>query len=93
MNNAHRNFFGLPGHALFLSLPPVLLAWSLIGFTVAIVAYTLQPVTTNPTTDVASTAITLVIFLLVLLCTTIAIHIFIRMWRWESRTWKTQIVT
>ena len=93
MNNAHRNFLGLPGHALFLSLPPVLLAWSLIGFTVAIVAYTLQPVTASPTTDVASTAITLAIFLLALLCTTIAIYIFISMWRWESRTWKTQIVT
>ncbi|EPT02768.1 hypothetical protein FOMPIDRAFT_1047503 [Fomitopsis schrenkii] len=93
MNNAHRNFFGLPGHALFLSLPPVLLAWSIIGFTVAIVAYTLQSVTASPTSDVASTSIALAIFLLVLLGTTIAIYIFIRMWRWESRTWTTQIVT
>ncbi|KZT65996.1 hypothetical protein DAEQUDRAFT_696245 [Daedalea quercina L-15889] len=92
MNNAHRNFFGLPGHALFLSLPPVLLVWSLVGLTIAIVAYALQPVTTSEVNDVASTSVTIVIFFLVMVCTGMAIYVFVKMWNWGSRIWKPKFV-
>ncbi|KAH9938540.1 uncharacterized protein B0H18DRAFT_18585 [Fomitopsis serialis] len=93
MNNAHRNTFGLPGHALFLSLPAVLLVWSLIGFTVAIVAYALQPISSDPATDVASTSVTIATFFAVLIFTALAIHVFGRMWRWESRLWTLKLLT
>ncbi|KAH9843919.1 uncharacterized protein C8Q71DRAFT_19389 [Rhodofomes roseus] len=92
INNAHRNTFGLSGHALFLSLPAVLLVWSLIGFTVAIVAYALQPITGDTVSDVASTSIIIAVFFVVLICTALAISVFVKMWRWDSHTWSLKFV-
>ncbi|EMD40643.1 hypothetical protein CERSUDRAFT_91380 [Gelatoporia subvermispora B] len=65
IHNARNNAFGLPGHAILLSLPPVLLVWALISFTVAVVAYTLQTITGGAEVDVASTWVTIIVFFLV----------------------------
>ncbi|KAI0832557.1 hypothetical protein BC628DRAFT_1414846 [Trametes gibbosa] len=42
LHNARNNALGLSGHALLLSLPPVLLVWSIVGFTAATLAYAMQ---------------------------------------------------
>ncbi|KAF8505975.1 hypothetical protein F5888DRAFT_1653380 [Russula emetica] len=42
LHNAHRGALGLHGHAVFLSLPPVLLVWGIIAFAIGFIAYTAQ---------------------------------------------------
>ena len=42
LHNAHHGVFGLHGHAMILSLPPVLLVWGIIAFAIGFIAYTTQ---------------------------------------------------
>ncbi|EED83622.1 predicted protein [Postia placenta Mad-698-R] len=52
--NARKQILGLPGHSILLSLPAALLMWSLIGFMVALSAYSLQSVTDGSMADIAT---------------------------------------
>ncbi|KAJ3549530.1 hypothetical protein NMY22_g853 [Coprinellus aureogranulatus] len=47
MHNVQNSAFGVPGHAILLSLPPTLLVWSIVAFTVAILAYIAQGATSG----------------------------------------------
>ncbi|OCH90690.1 hypothetical protein OBBRIDRAFT_581861 [Obba rivulosa] len=85
IHNAKNNALGLPGHAILLSLPPVLLVWSLIAFTIAVVAYTLETVTGGAKTDVASTWITVVVFILVCGAVFAGLYTFTIIWKWQSK--------
>lgn len=84
MNNARKQVLGLPGHSILLSLPAALLMWSLIGFMVALSAYSLQSVTDGSMTDVATTFIIFGVFFLVLCCMFMAVYTFSLMWRWRA---------
>ncbi|CCM04849.1 uncharacterized protein FIBRA_07042 [Fibroporia radiculosa] len=83
MHNARGRALGLPGHAILLSLPAVLLVWSLVGFTGAILAYALQNIASGTLVDVSWTWFLVGVFLLVLLFVTIGIHSFSVMWKWS----------
>lgn len=47
MHNIQHSTFGVPGHAILLSLPPTLLVWSIVAFTVAILAYIVHDATSG----------------------------------------------
>jgi len=42
MYNAQHNYLGYHGHAMILSLPPVLLVWAVVTFTASVLAYAMQ---------------------------------------------------
>ncbi|KAJ7591136.1 hypothetical protein C8J56DRAFT_934769 [Mycena floridula] len=46
MRNVQHSYLGYHGHALLLSLPPVLLVWAIITFTVSVICYTVQGIAT-----------------------------------------------
>ncbi|KAM5534280.1 hypothetical protein V8D89_012008 [Ganoderma adspersum] len=70
LHNARNNTFGLSGHAILLSLPPVLLVWSIIAFGAGTLAYTLQD-------SLGS--------LVVIVATIVGLYTFSTIWSWQSR--------
>ncbi|EMD40642.1 hypothetical protein CERSUDRAFT_111225 [Gelatoporia subvermispora B] len=84
IHNARNNTMGLPGHALLLSLPPVLLVWSLFAFTVGVGAYTLQPITGGSSIDVASAWIVFGAFVIILICVLAGLYTFSIIWKWQT---------
>ncbi|KAI0750938.1 hypothetical protein C8Q80DRAFT_1154703 [Daedaleopsis nitida] len=82
LHNARNNAFGLSGHAIILSLPPVLLVWSIIGFAASILAYALQQVSEIGS---PSSWLALAIFIVVFTCVMIGVYTFSTIWRWQSQ--------
>ncbi|TFK94669.1 hypothetical protein K466DRAFT_246215 [Polyporus arcularius HHB13444] len=86
LHNARNNPFGLSGHAILLSLPPVLLVWSIIAFTASVLAYALQDILRWPT--LVPQWIVLTSFVIVLVGVMIGVYTFSTIWNWQSReTW------
>ncbi len=86
LHNARNNPFGLSGHAILLSLPPVLLVWSIIAFTASVLAYALQDILRWPT--LVPQWIVLTSFVIVLVGVMIGVYTFSTIWSWQSReTW------
>ncbi|KAI0775979.1 hypothetical protein BD413DRAFT_257633 [Trametes elegans] len=79
LHNARNNALGLSGHALLLSIPPVLLVWSIIAFAAAALAYTLQDTTQ------ASTWVIFALFVIMLVAVTAGVYTFSTIWHWQSR--------
>ncbi|RDX53955.1 hypothetical protein OH76DRAFT_1479712 [Lentinus brumalis] len=86
LHNARNNPFGLSEHAILLSLPPVLLVWSIIAFTASVLAYALQDILRWPT--LVPQWIVLTSFVIVLVGVMIGVYTFSTIWSWQSReTW------
>ena len=81
LHNARNNAFGLSGHAIVLSLPPVLLVWSIIAFTAAALGYALQDVSQFPE---VSSWVVLAVFVVVLAAVMIGVYTFSTIWRWKN---------
>ncbi|KAI0352969.1 hypothetical protein OH77DRAFT_1427738 [Trametes cingulata] len=79
LHNARNNALGLSGHALLLSLPPVLLVWSIVGFAAAALAYALQDTTRS------STWVMFALFVIVLVAVMAGVYTFSTIWHWQSR--------
>ncbi|KAI0638317.1 hypothetical protein C8Q77DRAFT_1215149 [Trametes polyzona] len=79
LHNARNNPLGLSGHALLLSLPPVLLVWSIVGFTAATLAYALQD------TMRASTWVILGLFVILFVAVLAGLYTFSTIWHWQSQ--------
>ncbi|KAF9222100.1 hypothetical protein BS17DRAFT_757004 [Gyrodon lividus] len=73
---------GLHGHAMLLSLPPVLLVWAIVTFTVSIIAYALQSVNTNSLTIGTAWAI-VGVFVLILMSVSMVLYAFSTIWKWQ----------
>ncbi|KAJ7228788.1 hypothetical protein GGX14DRAFT_415053 [Mycena pura] len=81
MYNAQHNYLGYHGHAMLLSLPPVLLVWAVVTFTGSILAYAMQ--------DAHGTiAVWLVfsVFLVFLILVMAALYTFSGLWSFQRRT-------
>ncbi|KAF9263533.1 hypothetical protein L218DRAFT_864859 [Marasmius fiardii PR-910] len=74
IRNANRHLLGLQGHAMLLSVPPVLLVWAIITFTLSIVVYTIEGVNNFDVFNRAVTWIALSAFILILVTVTITLH-------------------
>jgi len=82
LHNAHHGVFGLHGHAMFLSLPPVLLVWGIIAFAIGFIAYTAQGLVGVSSTgqwDAAWAA--LIVSLLMLIVVALGLYTFVGMWK------------
>ncbi|KAL1944290.1 hypothetical protein VTO73DRAFT_3475 [Trametes versicolor] len=79
LHNARNNALGLSGHALLLSLPPVLLVWSIAGFAASTLAYALQDTTR------ATTWLLLGLFAVVLGAVMAGVYTFSTIWHWQSQ--------
>jgi hypothetical protein len=86
MHNAQHNPLGFEGHAMLLSLPPVLLVWAIIAFSAAVIAYALQNVTNLDGINDAPTWIVLAVFMLTLMIVSIGLYTFSTIWKWQSAT-------
>lgn len=91
LHNAHQGTFGLHGHAMVLSLPPVLLVWSIIAFAVGFIAYTAQDlVGTSGTGEWDAALVALGISLVMLILVGLGLYAFARTWKYKrDRSWKT----
>ncbi|KAH9965722.1 hypothetical protein BC827DRAFT_760720 [Russula dissimulans] len=82
LHNAHHGVFGLIGHAMFLSLPPVLLVWGIIAFAIGFIAYTVQGLLGGTGTGERDGAwVALTISLLMLVVVLFGLYIFAGMWK------------
>ncbi|KAL0949679.1 hypothetical protein HGRIS_009717 [Hohenbuehelia grisea] len=88
MHNAQRSYLGYHGHAMLLSLPPVLLVWSIVTFSISIVAYTLQGITDQDVFDRGSTLIIIAVFAVILIMVALALYTFSIIWKFKQpRIW------
>lgn len=90
MYNAQHSYLGLHGHAMLLSLPPALLVWAIVAFTVSIVAYSVQGLTDVDTPHRASASAILGVFFILLAAVTAALYTFSIIWKFQrkSRGWR-----
>ena len=86
MHNAQHNPLGFEGHAMLLSLPPVLLVWAIVTFSAAIIAYALQNVDKIDSIDGAPAWIILAVFVLFLIIVSMGLYTFSTIWKWQSPT-------
>ena len=86
MHNAQHNPLGFEGHAMLLSLPPVLLVWAIVAFSAAIVAYALQPVRKPGGIESPPAWIVLAVFVLILGLVSMGLYTFSIIWKWQSPT-------
>jgi len=90
LHNAHQGIFGLHGHAMVLSLPPVLLVWGIIAFAVGFIAYTAQDLVGPWGTGQWDAAlVALGISLLMLMLVGLGLYAFASMWKNKrDRSWR-----
>lgn len=86
MHNAKHNPLGFEGHAMLLSLPPVLLIWAIVAFSAAIIAYALQNVSSLDATQIASAWVVVVSFVVILVFVSMGLYTFSIIWKWQSPT-------
>ena len=82
MHNAQHNPLGFEGHAMLLSLPPVLLVWAIIAFAASILAYVLQDL--DGSVRNATAWVVLGVFMLILVSVSTGLYIFSIIWKWQS---------
>lgn len=89
MHNARRSYLGHHGHAILLSLPPVLLIWAIVAFTASIIAYTLQGIIDQDVYTSTSTWVLIAVFIVVLCCLCFALYTLTVIWRiGQGSKWK-----
>jgi hypothetical protein len=86
MHNAQHNPLGFEGHAMLLSLPPVLLVWAIVAFSAAMVAYTLQNINNLAGIEGAPAWIVLAVFVVILASVSMGLYTFSIIWTWQSPT-------
>lgn len=75
--------FGLHGHAIILSLPPVFLVWATVSFTAAIFLYTIQNIATPTDGDAIETiwsVICMAAFGMIVILVLLALYSLTVMW-------------
>ncbi|KAJ7179253.1 hypothetical protein C8R46DRAFT_1073123 [Mycena filopes] len=86
MYNAQHNYLGYHGHAMILSLPPVLLVWAVVTFTASILAYAMQEADAPASPDRLSAWMVLSLFLVFLILVFAALYTFSGLWRFQQRS-------
>ncbi|KAJ8697861.1 hypothetical protein PTI98_004632 [Pleurotus ostreatus] len=95
MHNINQGPLGLHGHAMFLSLPPVLLIWGIVAFTTSLIVYTLQGLIGplreemndgNGATQITSISGWIVLAILVVILVTVlgGLYTFSVIWKFRS---------
>lgn len=85
MRNAQHNYLGFHGHAILLSLPPVLLVWAIIAFTISMISYGVQGITDIDVLERVSAWVSLVVFAVILAAVVLALHTFSIIWSFRHR--------
>ncbi|RDB22856.1 hypothetical protein Hypma_010338 [Hypsizygus marmoreus] len=75
MHNAQHSYLRFHEHAMLLSLPPVLLIWAIVAFTILIIAYTLQGLKEADAMHRASAWTVLAVFLILLIVVIAALYV------------------
>ncbi|KXN86396.1 hypothetical protein AN958_10258 [Leucoagaricus sp. SymC.cos] len=87
LHNAKHSYFGFLGHAIILSLPPVLLVWAILTFTVALATYVMQGGIqgTESLSQISAWAIFGVLCILLTVVIS-ALYTFSMVWKFRQRT-------
>ncbi|KAF9451631.1 hypothetical protein P691DRAFT_723639 [Macrolepiota fuliginosa MF-IS2] len=84
--NAKHSHFGFLGHAIILSLPPVLLIWAILAFTVALLTYAVQGINDAGLVTQLSAWSILVVFAVIFVIIIVALYTFSTVWKFRQRT-------
>lgn len=76
---------------MLLSLPPVLLVWAIITFTISTLAYALDSLGNHNTADRISIGIILVIFVCILGTVIAALYTLTMIWTYQNEYWWTRL--
>ncbi|KAJ3992815.1 hypothetical protein F5050DRAFT_1578843 [Lentinula boryana] len=90
MRNVQHNLLGFYGHAMLLSLPPVLLVWAIITFTISTLAYAVDSLGGNKA-DWVAIVIILVIFICILGMVIAALYTLTMIWTYHNDYWWTRL--
>lgn len=85
MHNVQQSSLGVPGHAILLGLPPSLLVWAIVGFTVAIVAYIAEDVGNPDILSKVSAWALLAVLAMLLAIVATALYTFSIIWTFRPR--------
>ncbi|KAJ7499047.1 hypothetical protein FB451DRAFT_1204072 [Mycena latifolia] len=87
MYNAQHNYLGYHGHAMLLSLPPVLLVWAVVTFTGSMLAYAMQNAGEDVNSaDGLSAWMVFSLFLVFLVIVFAALYTFSGLWSFQQRS-------
>lgn len=84
MHNVQHSPLGFEGHAMLLSLPPVLLVWAIIAFSTSIIAYALQGISSLNSIAGTPAWVVLGLFILILALVGIGLRTFSSIWKFQS---------
>ena len=89
MYNVQHSYLGLHGHAVLLSLPPVLLVWAIVAFAVSLVAYTVQGLIGTASNLHRGSAWTVLgVLVILLVAVTGALYTLSIIWKIQRKTWR-----
>ncbi|KAJ4467536.1 hypothetical protein J3R30DRAFT_3307448 [Lentinula aciculospora] len=91
MRNAKHNLLGFYGHAMLLSLPPVLLVWAIIAFTISTLAYALDSLGGHDTGNRIVIGVILAIFVCILGTVIAALYTLTMIWTYQNEYWWTRL--
>lgn len=91
MYNAQHHPLGLYGHAMILSLPPVLLVWAIVAFTVSLIGYTMQNISTTDSLSRALAWVVFSVFLVLCLLVMLALYTLATIWSFHPRRKNTRL--
>ncbi|KAJ3827070.1 hypothetical protein F5880DRAFT_1475174 [Lentinula raphanica] len=91
MRNIQHNLLGFYGHAMLLSLPPVLLVWAIVTFTISTLAYALDSLGNHDVADWIAVGVVLVIFVCILGMVALALYTLTMIWTYHNDYWWTRI--
>ncbi|KAG6903378.1 hypothetical protein C0995_013131 [Termitomyces sp. Mi166 len=80
-------YLGFHGHAMLLSLPPVLLVWAILTFTVSILAYAMKGIPGVDATHSASAWAIVGIFVVFFGAVIMALYTFSIIWKFQRKFW------
>lgn len=86
LHNARHRYFGFLGHAVALSLPPVLLVWAVLAFTVSLVVYVMQGAGDAELLTRLSAWTTLGVVIILVVIIGAVLYTFSMVWKFRQRT-------
>jgi hypothetical protein len=90
IHNVQHSYLGLYGHTILLSLPPALLVWAILMFSVSVVVFVLHGIGTDgggAWTKISTWSV-LAVFVVLMLGVILALYTLSIIWKFQRRTTK-----
>ena len=85
MHNAQRSAFGLYGHSVLLSLPPTLLVWAILSFSITLILHAIDGIDRDETSRISVWTI-LGVFVVLSTVVVLTLYTFSIIWKFRGQS-------